>query len=31
MVSFIALAYSAGQFSEILNKVIIADIVGSIA
>ena len=31
MISFIVLAYASGDFGQILNKVIIADVVGSIA
>ena len=31
MISFIALACASGQFGEILNKVIVADVVGSLA
>jgi hypothetical protein len=31
MVSFIALAYASGQFGETLSKVIVADVVGSLA
>jgi len=31
MISFVALAYASGQFGEILNRVIVADIVGSLA
>ena len=31
MISFIVLAYASGEFGEMLNKVIIADVVGSLA
>ena len=31
MVSFIILAYASGEFGQALNKVIIADVIGSIA
>jgi hypothetical protein len=31
MISFIALAYASGQFGETLSKVIVADVVGSLA
>ena len=31
MISFIVLAYASGQFGEHLNKVIVADVVGSLA
>lgn len=30
MIAFIALAYASGQFGEVLNKVIIADAIGSL-
>lgn len=31
MISFIILAYASGQFGEALNKVIVADVIGSLA
>lgn len=31
MISFIVIAYASGQFGDMLNKIIVADIVGSIA
>lgn len=31
MIAFIILAYAAGEFGEVLNKAIVADVIGSVA